>query len=147
MLQSAGNAATYEARIIPHRLLRLAVVRWQFALNLSSKNLSSRAKAGSSWSKRKTRAIRGVLEFVLGHIDRVLPNAGFAGLLGAITRVYVIAVLEFLASEMLQSAGNAAAYETRVIPHGLPRLAVVCWQFVFKLSSNNLSSRTNAGTS
>lgn len=87
--------------------------------------MSGRGKGGKVKSKSKSRSSRAGLQFPVGRIHRLLRKGNFAERVGAGAPVYLAAVLEYLAAEVLELAGNAARdnKKTRIIPRHL-QLAV-----------------------
>ena len=65
---------------------------------------------GKSSASRRTvsRAARAGLQFPVGRISRQMRQARAAARIGAGAPVYLAAVLEYLAAEVLELAGNAA---------------------------------------
>ncbi|XP_032456078.1 histone H2A-beta, sperm-like [Nasonia vitripennis] len=84
--------------------------------------MSSRGK-GSDKAKRKpkSRSNRAGLQFPVGRIHRLLRKGRYANQIGAGASVYLAAVMEYLAAEILELAGNAARdnKKTRIIPRHL----------------------------
>jgi len=83
-------------------------VRMLFCSEFCSDSLSSRSsKAG--------------LAFPVGRVHRLLRKGNYAQRVGAGAPVYLAAVLEYLAAEILELAGNAARdnKKTRIIPRHL----------------------------
>ena len=79
------------------------------------------AKGGrgkSASGKSKSRSSRAGLQFPVGRIHRHLRQGRYAARVGAGAPVYLAAVLEYLAAEILELAGNAARdnKKTRIIP-------------------------------
>ncbi|CAH0395109.1 unnamed protein product [Bemisia tabaci] len=70
--------------------------------------MSGRGKGGKAKSKSKTRSSRAGLQFPVGRIHRMLRKGNYAERVGAGTPVYLAAVMEYLAAEVLELAGNAA---------------------------------------
>ncbi|VDP34633.1 unnamed protein product [Schistosoma curassoni] len=72
-------------------------------------------------SKAKTRSARAGLQFPVGRVHRLLRKGNYAERVGAGAPVYLAAVLEYLAAEVLELAGNAARdnKKTRIIPRHL----------------------------
>lgn len=64
------------------------------------------AKSGSG--KSKTRSSRAGLQFPVGRIHRLLRKGHYAERVGTGAPVYMAAVLEYLAAEILELSGNAA---------------------------------------
>jgi histone H2A len=74
-----------------------------------------KAKAGA---KAQSRSSRAGLQFPVGRISRFLRKGRYAGRVGAGAPVYLAAVMEYLAAEILELAGNAARdnKRTRITP-------------------------------
>jgi len=70
--------------------------------------MSGRGKGGKVKSKAKSRSSRAGLQFPVGRIHRLLRKGNYAERVGAGAPVYLAAVLEYLAAEVLELAGNAA---------------------------------------
>lgn len=84
--------------------------------------MSGRGKGGKAKTgKSKTRSSRAGLQFPVGRIHRLLRKGNYAERVGAGAPVYLAAVLEYLAAEVLELAGNAARdnKKTRIIPRHL----------------------------
>ncbi|CAN7978117.1 unnamed protein product [Ixodes persulcatus] len=83
--------------------------------------MSGRGKGGKAKGKSKTRSSRAGLQFPVGRIHRLLRKGNYAERVGAGAPVYLAAVLEYLAAEVLELAGNAARdnKKTRIIPRHL----------------------------
>ncbi|KAH6926529.1 hypothetical protein HPB50_019441 [Hyalomma asiaticum] len=79
------------------------------------------AQCGKAKGKSKTRSSRAGLQFPVGRIHRLLRKGNYAERVGAGAPVYLAAVLEYLAAEVLELAGNAARdnKKTRIIPRHL----------------------------
>merc|ERR1711942_64143 len=103
-----------------------------FFYSTSSKNfiMSSRGsgrgsakggKGGKVKNKAKSRSSRAGLQFPVGRIHRLLRKGNYAERVGAGAPVYLAAVMEYLAAEVLELAGNAARdnKKTRIIPRHL----------------------------
>jgi histone H2A len=60
------------------------------------------------------RSSRAGLQFPVGRIHRMLREGRFAARIGAGAPVYLAAVLEYLAAEILELAGNASRDNKRV---------------------------------
>uniref|UniRef100_A0A0N5A0R9 Histone H2A n=1 Tax=Parastrongyloides trichosuri TaxID=131310 RepID=A0A0N5A0R9_PARTI len=72
--------------------------------------MSGRGKGGKAKAsgKAKTRSSRAGLQFPVGRLHRMLRKGNYAERVGAGAPVYLAAVLEYLAAEVLELAGNAA---------------------------------------
>ncbi|CRL07074.1 CLUMA_CG020022, isoform A [Clunio marinus] len=83
--------------------------------------MSGRGKGGKVKSKAKSRSNRAGLQFPVGRIHRLLRKGNYAERVGAGAPVYLAAVMEYLAAEVLELAGNAARdnKKTRIIPRHL----------------------------
>lgn len=97
-------------------LLLLIVV-----LSKNKVNMSGRGKGGKVKGKSKSRSSRAGLQFPVGRIHRLLRKGNYAERVGAGAPVYLAAVMEYLAAEVLELAGNAARdnKKTRIIPRHL----------------------------
>ncbi|CAO3693029.1 unnamed protein product [Umbelopsis ramanniana] len=75
----------------------------------------------ASGSKSQTRSAKAGLQFPVGRIHRLLRRGNYAQRVGAGAPVYLAAVLEYLAAEILELAGNAARdnKKSRIIPRHL----------------------------
>ena len=100
--------------------------QWEFILLISfscttTTIMSGRGKGGKVKGKSKTRSSRAGLQFPVGRIHRLLRKGNYAERVGAGAPVYLAAVLEYLAAEVLELAGNAARdnKKTRIIPRHL----------------------------
>jgi len=80
--------------------------------------MSGRGKGGKVKGKSKSRSSRAGLQFPVGRIHRLLRKGNYAERVGAGAPVYLAAVMEYLAAEVLELAGNAARdnKKTRIIP-------------------------------
>ncbi len=87
--------------------------------------MSGRGKGAPKGTKSKTRSSRAGLQFPVGRVHRHLRNGKFGDRIGAGAPVYLAAVMEYLAAEILELAGNAARdnKKSRIIPRHL-QLAV-----------------------
>lgn len=83
--------------------------------------MSGRGKGGKTRVKAKSRSNRAGLQFPVGRVHRLLRKGNYAERVGAGAPVYLAAVLEYLAAEVLELAGNAARdnKKTRIIPRHL----------------------------
>jgi histone H2A len=77
---------------------------------------SSGRKAGGK--KAVSRSAKAGLQFPVGRIARFLKKGKYAERVGAGAPVYLAAVMEYLAAEVLELAGNAARdnKKNRIIP-------------------------------
>merc|ERR1712188_93871 len=75
-------------------------------------------KGKASTSRPMTKAARAGLQFPVGRIARFLKTGRYSQRVGTGAPVYLAAVLEYLAAEILELAGNAAKdnKKTRIIP-------------------------------
>ncbi|KAL7748504.1 histone H2A [Sorochytrium milnesiophthora] len=75
----------------------------------------------SATKNSKSRSAKAGLQFPVGRIHRLLRKGNYAQRVGAGAPVYLAAVLEYLAAEILELAGNAARdnKKTRIIPRHL----------------------------
>ncbi|KAJ1311685.1 hypothetical protein OPQ81_010159 [Rhizoctonia solani] len=78
-------------------------------------------KAGSADTKTQSRSAKAGLQFPVGRIHRMLKKGNYAQRVGAGAPVYLAAVLEYLAAEILELAGNAARdnKKARIVPRHL----------------------------
>ncbi|KAL5076988.1 hypothetical protein RYX36_015972 [Vicia faba] len=65
-------------------------------------------KGGGPRKKSVTKSVRAGLQFPVGRIGRFLKKGRYAQRVGTGAPVYLAAVLEYLAAEVLELAGNAA---------------------------------------
>ena len=79
--------------------------------------MSGRGK-GKSGKKSTSKSAKAGLQFPVARIGRYLKTGKYASRVGAGAPVYLAAVLEYLAAEVLELAGNAARdnKKARVIP-------------------------------
>jgi histone H2A len=73
---------------------------------------------GKKAGKSVTRSARAGLQFPVGRLGRFLKAGRYAGRVGGGAPVYLAAVLEYLAAEILELAGNAARdnKKARIVP-------------------------------
>nr|XP_033466128.1 histone H2A-beta, sperm-like [Epinephelus lanceolatus] len=73
----------------------------------------------NSQSQAKTRSSRAGLQFPVDHVHRLLCKGNYVERVSAGAPIYLAAVLEYLTTEILELAGNAARgkKKTRIIPH------------------------------
>ena len=83
--------------------------------------MSGRGKGGKVRSKPVSRSKRAGLQFPVGKIHRLLRTGRYSKQVGPGAAVYLGAVMEYLAAEILELAGNAARdnKKTRIIPRHL----------------------------
>ena len=101
---------------------------------MAGKGKGGRGKTGA---KAQSRSSRAGLQFPVGRIARYLKQGKYAERVGASAPVYLAAVLEYLAAEVLELAGNAAKdnKKTRIIPRHI-QLAVRNDEELNKLMAN-----------
>ncbi|KAH9311079.1 hypothetical protein KI387_026114, partial [Taxus chinensis] len=75
-------------------------------------------RKGGAKKKAVTKSIRAGLQFPVGRIARFLKKGRYAKRVGTGAPVYLAAVMEYLAAEVLELAGNAARdnKKNRIIP-------------------------------
>ena len=75
-------------------------------------------KGKASASRPVSRSAKAGLQFPVGRIARFLRSGRYGEIVGAGAPVYLAAVLEYLAAEVLELAGNAAKdnKKTRIVP-------------------------------
>ena len=73
---------------------------------------------GKQSSKAVSRSAKAGLQFPVGRIARFLKQGNYSDRIGAGAPVYLAAVLEYLAAEVLELAGNAARdnKKSRIVP-------------------------------
>lgn len=96
-------------------------------LTFPETTMAGRGKSlGAGAAKKATsRSSKAGLQFPVGRIARFLKAGKYAERVGAGAPVYLAAVLEYLAAEVLELAGNAARdnKKTRIVPRHI-QLAV-----------------------
>ena len=82
---------------------------------MSGRGKKKKYKSKPSYQSRSSRA---GLQFPVGRVSRFLRKGRYAQRVGAGAPVYLAAVLEYLAAEVLELAGNAARdnKKKRIIP-------------------------------
>merc|ERR1712166_188946 len=102
-----------------------------------SRIMSGRGKGGKVKGKSKSRSSKAGLQFPVGRIHRLLRKGNYAERVGAGAPVYLAAVMEYLAAEVLELAANAAKdnKKTRIIPRHI-QLAVRNDEELNKLMAN-----------
>ena len=78
-------------------------------------------RKGGDRKKAVTRSVKAGLQFPVGRIGRYLKKGRYAQRVGSGAPVYLAAVLEYLAAELLELAGNAAKdnKKSRIVPRHL----------------------------
>ena len=78
-------------------------------------------KKGTKKGQTHSRSFQAGLQFPVGRVHRHLRQGRYAERIGAGAPVYLAAVLEYLAAEILELAGNAARdlKKTRITPRHL----------------------------
>ncbi|KAI3979906.1 hypothetical protein MKX01_042560 [Papaver californicum] len=78
-------------------------------------------RKGGDRKKSVTKSVKAGLQFPVGRITRFLKKGRYAQRLGSGAPIYMAAVLEYLAAEVLELAGNAARdnKKSRIIPRHL----------------------------
>ncbi|KAK1318427.1 putative histone H2A.2 [Acorus calamus] len=78
-------------------------------------------KGGGARSKSVSKSVKAGLQFPVGRIARFLKKGRYAQRVGSGAPIYLAAVLEYLAAEVLELAGNAARdnKKSRIIPRHL----------------------------
>jgi len=73
---------------------------------------------GDAGAKAVSKSTKAGLQFPVGRIARFMKEGKFTERVGAGAPVYLAAVLEYLAAEVLELAGNAARdnKKTRIVP-------------------------------
>ena len=76
-------------------------------------------RKGGSKKKPVTKSVKAGLQFPVGKLSRYLKNGRYAKRVGIRAPIFLAAVLEYLAAEVLELAGNAARdnKKNRIIPH------------------------------
>jgi len=94
-------------------------------------------KAKTTSNKAVSKSSRAGLQFPVGRVGRLLRHAHYTERVGAGAPVYLAAVLEYLAAEVLELAGNAAKdnKKTRIVPRHI-LLAIRNDEELNKLLSN-----------
>ena len=92
---------------------------------------------GKTSSRPISRSSKAGLQFPVGRIARFLKQGRYSERVGAGAPVYLAAVLEYLAAEVLELAGNAAKdnKKTRIVPRHI-QLAIRNDEELNKLMAN-----------
>ena len=98
--------------------------------------MSKHSKGGKVKGQSKTSSSCTGLQFPIGHTHHQLHKGNYAKRIGAGAPVYLAVVMEYLATEVLELAGNAAHdnKKTRIIPSHL-QLAICIDKELNKLLS------------
>ena len=88
---------------------------------MAGKGGNGKGKGGrgkSTGTKAVSKSTKAGLQFPVGRIARFMKEGKFCDRVGAGAPVYLAAVLEYLAAEVLELAGNAARdnKKTRIVP-------------------------------
>ena len=80
--------------------------------------MSGNGKGGRGAKKSTSSSSKAGLQFPVGRIGRYLRQGKYATRMGAGAPVYLAAVLEYLAAEVLELAGNASRdnKKSRIVP-------------------------------
>ncbi|KIL61069.1 hypothetical protein M378DRAFT_167427 [Amanita muscaria Koide BX008] len=102
----------------------------------------SGGKASGEATKSQSRSSKAGLQFPVGRVHRLLKKGNYAQSVGAGAPVYLAAVLEYLAAEILELAGNAARdnKKQRIVPRHL-QLAIRNDEELHKLLGNVVISQ------
>ncbi|KAH9328535.1 hypothetical protein KI387_000643 [Taxus chinensis] len=78
-------------------------------------------RKGGAKKKGVSKSVKSGLQFPVGRLGRYLKKGRYAKRVGAGAPVYLAAVMEYLAAEVLELAGNAARdnKKTRIVPRHL----------------------------
>ena len=78
-------------------------------------------RKGGERKKAVSRSVKAGLQFPVGRVGRFLKKGRYAQRVGSGAPVYLAAVLEYLAAEVLELAGNAAKdnKKSRIVPRHL----------------------------
>ena len=85
---------------------------------MSGRGKGKSGRGKSAGGKSTSRSAKAGLQFPVGRVARYMRNQRLASRLGGAAPVYMAAVLEYLAAEILELAGNAARdnKRARIIP-------------------------------
>ena len=92
---------------------------------MSGKGKGGRGGKAAKGGKNVSKSSKAGLQFPVGRVARFLRKGRFAARVGSGSSVYLAAVLEYLAAEILELAGNAAKdnKKVRIVPRHI-QLAV-----------------------
>ncbi|KAL0919287.1 hypothetical protein M5K25_011372 [Dendrobium thyrsiflorum] len=92
---------------------------------MSSTVAKKGGRGRAAGTKSVSRSLKAGLQFPVGRVARILKVGRYAQRIGSGAPVYLSAVLEYLAAELLELAGNAARdnKKSRIIPRHI-QLAV-----------------------
>ncbi|KAH9328525.1 hypothetical protein KI387_000633, partial [Taxus chinensis] len=78
-------------------------------------------RKGGAKKKSVSKSLKAGLQFPVGRLGRYLKKGRYAKRVGVGAPVYLAAVMEYLAAEVLELAGNAARdnKKTRIVPRHL----------------------------
>eukprot|EP01083_Nonionella_stella_P277667 943964_1 len=98
---------------LPTELAKHAIAEGTKAVSRYHANLDDKKK-----TKRQTQSTRAGVQFPIGRIARYLKEGEYCGRISGGSPVYLAAVLEYLAAELLELAGNVASdnKKHRIIP-------------------------------
>ncbi|PIN03353.1 Histone 2A [Handroanthus impetiginosus] len=90
-------------------------------MEVDSGKITTKAAGGRGRGERKKaipKSVKAGLQFPVGRIARFMKRGRYAQRMGIGAPIYMAAVLEYLAAEVLELAGNAARdnKKTRIIP-------------------------------
>jgi histone H2A len=120
--ESVASARRTHARL--HSLLSCVFLATH-RIKMSGKGKGGRGKKAASGKKSTSSSSKAGLQFPVGRVARYIRKQKVATRVGAGAPVYLAAVLEYLAAEILELAGNAAKdnKKTRIVPRHI-QLAV-----------------------
>ena len=83
--------------------------------------MSGHGKGGKAGGKQISKSVRSGLQFPVGRVHRLLKRGNYSKRTGSGAGIYMAAVMEYLAAEILELAGNAARdnKKKRIIPRHL----------------------------
>ena len=84
---------------------------------MSGKGGKAAAAGGADAKAQQSRSSKAGLQFPVGRIHRMLRKGNYAQRIGAGAPVYLAAVLEYLAAEILELAGNGQWCPLLLCPH------------------------------